>query len=197
MKSIRANNKLGEVALISAGHPIRGSLEALPLGSVRIVQMRDIDSEHTVDWSSVAQVVLPTKKEPDWLCEGDILLSTRGYNNLAALIQGVPKQAVCAPSFFLIRVQRSEIIPAFLCWQLNQRPAQTFFHRGATGSHILNLRKSVVENLPVALPPLAEQQSIVNFFTQAQQEQKLLKRLLKNREDQLEAIARDLMKTQG
>jgi hypothetical protein len=197
MKLIRAKIRLVEATSITAGHPLRGSVDNLPDGAIGFVQIRDISSALSIDWPSIARVQLPTKKEPDWLCEGDILLATRGVKNVAVLVQGNPVQTVCAPSFFLIRVQTPEILPAFLCWQLNQRPAQSFFQRGATGSHILNLRKNVVEDLPITLPPLAEQRIIVNFFTQAQQEQLLLKRLLKNREQQLEAIARNLVETQG
>lgn len=199
MKSILAHIRLEEIAEVSAGHPIRGSVDALPVGPVSVVQMRDALDSHNIDWDGAARVTLPEgRREPDWLRHGDIILATRGRNNLATLVQAAPPNAVAAPAFFLIRVKRPEtLLPEFLCWQMNQHPAQAYFQSEATGSHILNLRRSVVEVLPLAIPPLGLQRRIAEFASAAADEKHLLEQLILNRQRQFDGLARNVLQASG
>ena len=148
------SESLGDVAAISAGYPLRGSVNELTSGDVAIVQMRNVDAASGINWSDVQRIALPSKRPPAVLAVGDIVFTTRGTRNFALALDTVEGQAVCSPHFFVIRVSdANRIAPAFLAWQINQRPAQEYFQREATGSHILNIRREVIENLPLALPP--------------------------------------------
>lgn len=183
-------DSLGEVAAISAGYPFRGAVDDLPHGDVGVVQMRNVDAEAGVDWDAVQRVTLPSKRAPTFLAAGDIIFTTRGARNHALALNEVPGLAVCSPHFFVIRSRDpSRIVPAFLAWQINQRPAQEYFQREATGSHILNIRREVIENLPVAVPPVATQHIIVALAEAVHAERAALTRLIDNRNQQLEAIA--------
>ena len=61
--------------------------------------------------------------------------------------------------------------------------------RSATGTNILNIRREVVENLPVPVPSLAQQKAIVGFADLARIERETLRGLIINRDQQLEALA--------
>lgn len=198
MKSVTAKNTLAALVEISAGHPIRGSVDSLPQGEVSVVQMRDVVAPHTIDWDSAVRVELPTKREPDWLQDGDVLLSTRGSNNYAALVSLPPSNAVAAPSFFVLRVRpKAAVHSGYLCWLLNQPPAKVYFQKSATGSYILNLRRAVVEEMPVALPPLERQRLIADLYQMAAEEKEAMEKLIINRQRQLEALASDLYQSLG
>lgn len=186
---------LSKLASIAAGYPFRGKIDALPKGEVAVIQMRNADPEAGIDWASLSRVELPRPSTKSLLRPDDIILSTRGGRNFPYFIEKRTGLVVCSPHFFVIRVETSEILPQFLAWQLRQRPAQDYFTAGSTGSYILNLKRNVVEDLPITIPPMAEQQRIADLYTAAQAERKILTRLIENRNTEMNAIAQRLLST--
>lgn len=181
---------LSEVAVISAGYPFRSAVDELQHGEVAVIQMRNVDADIGVNWGDVQRITLPSKRAPSFLAPGDIIFTTRGTRNFALALNDVPGLAVCSPHFFVIRLHETDrIMPAFLAWQINRQPAQEYFQREATGSHILNIRREVVEKLPVAIPPVETQHNIIALAEAAHAERTALTRLIDNRNKQLEAIA--------
>lgn len=181
---------LRNLASIAAGYPLRGAVDDLNHGQVAIIQMRNVDAEAGVSWNQVQRVELPSRRPAALLVAGDILFTTRGTRNFAMALDVVEGEAVCSPHFFVIRVcAANQIEPQFLAWQINQRPAQEYLQREATGSHILNIRREVIESLQIAVPPLATQRTIVALANTACAERTALTRLIDNRSQQLEAIA--------
>lgn len=195
MKAVDANNwdNLGRIAAISAGYPFRGKIDELPEGEVSVIQMRNADPASGIDWQNLSRVKLPRASEKAFLAKGDIILSTRGGRNIAYCIEERQERVVCSPHFFVIRAKRRTILPEFLAWQMNQKPAQDHFVAGATGSYILNLKREVVEQLRIVVPPLAEQYHIVEFERAAKAERALLTRLIENRTIEMTAIATRLV----
>lgn len=182
--------KLNEAARVSSGYALRSSADALENGSVHFVQLRDVSLNDDVIWDDVVKVSLPSKKDPAWLSENDVIFSARGTRTLAYPLLHVPPQAVCGPQFFVLNIRTPEcLLPEFLAWQINQKSAQDYLQRSATGSHILNIRRAVLEDLPIVMPPLHEQELIVAFWRSAKQERAALMRLIENRSIQIEALA--------
>lgn len=184
---------LAGLASVSAGYPFRGKIEALPEGRVAVIQMRNANPETGIDWDRLTRVELPRASAKAFLRPGDIILSTRGGRNFPYCIDERAEQLVCSPHFFVIRTKRQAILPEFLAWQLNQKPAQDHFAAGATGSYILNLKREVVERLPIVVPPLAEQQRIVELDAAAKAERAILTRLIENRTVEMAAIAKRVL----
>jgi hypothetical protein len=84
---------------------------------------------------------------------------------------------------------RDRLDPRFLAWQLNQRPAREYFQQEATGSHILNITRAVMEAVEIATPPMERQRAILALDALARAERVALARLIDNRNQQIEAIA--------
>jgi hypothetical protein len=194
MKAIDAENivRLAEVADISAGHPLRSGVDDLAPGGVAVVQMRNVDPDRGVDWAGLAAVELPPARKTDFLKRGDVIFSTRGARNYGVVLAVVPVPAVCSPHFFVIRTRSRRVDPDFLAWQINQAPAQEYFQREATGSHILNIKREVLERLEVVVPPLAQQVAIAAFAEAARWEKQLMSALIDNRQKQMNALAAGL-----
>jgi restriction endonuclease S subunit len=89
--------------------------------------------------------------------------------------------------------EREKLLPAFLAWQVNQRPAQDYLQQAATGSHILNITRAAIESLPLAIPPVEVQRVIVELAHTARRERDLLNVLIDNRQRQLDAIASQVL----
>lgn len=184
---------LATLARVSAGFPFRGAVDALEPGEVAVIQMRNVEGE-TIAWPSLAHVILPTKRAPDFLASGDVIFTTRGRRNFALVLEEVPGPAVCSPHFFVLRsFDPARLLPAFLAWQINQKPAQEYLQQAATGSHILNITRTAIDNLPIAIPPADVQRAILELAGAARRERDLVNALIDNRQRQLAAVAAQIL----
>ena len=182
--------RLGEIAEVRSGFPFRGAIDSLPLGDVMVLQVRDVTVNGSPEWSGLPRKELPKSRPPEYLREGDVLITTRGRRNDALALPSPPGEAVAATNLFVIRIlDCARLLPGFLAWQINQKPAQDFLMAAATGSHILNLTRPALEALPIALPNLEQQQRLVDLANSIAQEQALLTRLIENRQQQMDALA--------
>ena len=187
---------LAGITRISSGYPLRSSVELLEPGDVHFLQIKNLSLETDINWEHVPQVTLPSKREPVWLTNDDVVFTSRGTRTLAYPLAATPKKAVCAPQFFVLSVEKpGRLLPEFLAWQINQKPAQDYLQRAATGDYIQNIRREVIENLPIVVPPIQQQTLIVKFWRASQRERVALNQLIENRANLLEAIAIGLIKS--
>ncbi len=180
---------------VSAGFPFRKAISKMAAGKVFVVQMQDVEAEQNLNWEKLPQVELPSKRNPSYLRDGDILFTTRGGRHSALAISNVPSKAVTATNLFVLRVSlEAEAIPEFVAWQINQRPAQRYFASASTGTHIKNITRPALEQLPFKLPPIEKQIKIVELAQLAARENEILKQIATNRHRQIEALASQILK---
>jgi len=185
---------LKNVVDIHPGYPFRGAIKDFPDGNVRVVQMRDVDKQAQVDWATTLRTELPGKRKPVWLLAGDVIFLLRGSHNIAIHLREVPAWAVISPHFFLLRIkEEGGLLPAFLAWQMNQRPAQRYFNASAEGTFQRSIRRAVLEDLRVNVPPLDVQERVLDMAETATKEIAVLKKLIANREDMMDAIASNIL----
>lgn len=186
------NIRLSHIANIHSGHPFRGAITPAPDGSTYVVQARNMTLQGETLIDNLITTHLTGKKQPDCLRQGDILFLAKGARHFAACMPQLPEQTVCSPDFFVIKL-KGATLPEFISWQLNQVPAQRYFLNSAEGTFTVSIRRKVLEDTPLTLPPLEKQQQIVNLYKTAMQEQKTLQQLISNRQQQLEAIALEIL----
>lgn len=185
--------KIKAIAEIRAGHPFRGSVPEDIFGKVSVVQIKDVDWTGRVTWEGLTKTHLEGRKEPDWVKTGDVLFVARGTKIVAAYVDDAPGFCVCSQYFYLIRITSEEILPEFVAWQINQQPAQTYLVKSAEGTAQVSIRRSMLEDLSIVIPPLEQQQTIITLARLAQQERKLLESLILNREQELRIVAKKLL----
>lgn len=188
--------KLYEIADIHPGYPFRGSIPSEKSGTVHVVQVRDTRKTGKILLDKIIKTNLSGKKAPNWLQNGDILFVAKGAKHYSALVEELPKDTVCSPHFFLIRIKkeyRHKVNPEFACWQLNQLPAQKYFIASAEGSLYLSIRKGVLENTPIKLIGIEQQQVVANMNKCAVKKQALLQQLIENIQKEQTAISLELL----
>jgi|SRR5690554_716500 len=191
---------LKHIATINAGYPFRGKIPEQPSSSVLAVQMRDISLTEGINWSECIATKLTGKRDPGYLLEGDILVAGRGNHNYAVLVDikqtnhslGSTIKAVASPHFFVVRVENKDILPEFVTWLLNQPYCQRYFEQNSEGTLTKSIRRSVLEDAPVVIPPLEKQQTIIALAKTIHKEQQLAQKLIQNGERTMNAIANDL-----
>ncbi len=184
--------RLSDIADIRLGHPFRGTVKQYDKGDVHVVQVRNTEPTGEINKTTLVQTQLSTKKQPDWLKNGDVLFVAKGAKHYSALVEQVLERTVCSPHFFVVRIKaefKDMILPDFLCWQLNQQPAQRYFRATAEGSMYLSIRRQVLENVPIKVLTYEKQKQLAAMHRCAVSEQKVLHKLIENRQQQLEAIA--------
>lgn len=184
---------LGEVTCIRQGHPFRGAIGAVPEGPVQVIQLKNLGADGLRERQHLLRTALRTRKPPDWVQDQDVLLAARGNHLLAMLLHNPPPATVCSPHVFVLRVCTAELLPAFLAWQLNQRPAQAYLRQQAAGSRQQSLRKTAIVQLPVQLPPLAQQRRMVGIASAAQAEQRCLEELIHLRQQEIAVMAEQVL----
>ena len=196
MKHVHADKAvLSDIAAVVAGHPFRGKIEPTEGAQTVVVQMRDT-SASGLDWASCLRTEVSGRREPDWLRPGDILFPARGNVSLAVLINESigSLQAVAAPHFFVLRVVRPDVLPAWLAWWLNQEPAQRHLEPNSQSSPLVrHIARPVLEATPILLPPLSRQEQIVGLASAMQREEELLQRLRQTSQQIMTGLARDLL----
>lgn len=190
--------ELGLAVDVRSGYPFRGAIEEVEGGQVLVAQMKDVDASDGVGWSGLVRTELRGRKEPDWLQRGDLLFVARGDRFFAICITLPPEPAVCGPHLLHLRVRAgSGLNPAFLAWQMNQPPIQKRLHAAAEGTSQLSIRVGEIAALRIAVPTPAQQARIVGLAEAAQRERHLLAQLIRNREQQLAALAAQLSESAG
>lgn len=188
---------LSNLAVIKPGYPFRGRIEPTQPATVAVVQMKDIRTNLSVDWTSCTASNLPGKRTPDWLAAGDILMAGRGSRSYAVLLDAsTPTNAVAAPHFFHIQPDRQQVVPAYLAWLLNQQPCQHYLDRNAEGSYTKSLRRHVLEALPLILPSLQRQRQYRQLIDNLQTQWHNLHQQLEANQALQTALAQDLFTTQ-
>jgi restriction endonuclease S subunit len=188
--------KLSDIAIINAGYPFRGKIPEVPSSSVIAVQMKDVSQTERINWSGCLATELTGKRDPGFLNIGDILVAARGSHNYAVLVgedlNSINKEAVASPHFFVVRLHKENILPDFIAWLLNQKPARRYLEQNAEGTLTKSIRRSVLEDTPIKVPTLEKQRTIVEMANTLNAEQAVMLQLISNSKRMMNAIANDL-----
>ena len=160
---------------VAAGFQTRKGVETRPDGTHLLLQIRDFDESRTaVDPSALARIS-PQGVEPDaCLSSGDVLFLAKGARNFAYAVGDLPSPVLAASYFFVLRPDPG-VSARYLAWFLNQDSARRHFVRLATtGAHMPVVRRDVLENLELPVPPVETQQKIVELAALADEQQRLL-----------------------
>jgi restriction endonuclease S subunit len=169
--------KIKDIASIRSGYHFDRKIIPDPEGSYRIIQMRDIDSRNMLDVSNLIRISTGRDVDRYLARKGDVLFVSRGSNNFAVVIDYDLKDAIPVSYFFIVRLKTDAVQPAYLAWYINQPGAQGYLGRNLKGSYIPMIGKEDFQQLPIEVPPLSLQKTIVELDFLKKREKELLCRL--------------------
>ncbi len=187
--------KLKNIATLQLGYPFRGKVQEADNSDVHVVQLKNVSRENGIDIQQCSPVILSGKKNPDYLQTDDILVVARGSHNYAVIVDDIetqPFKLVAMPHFFVIRVHDKKVLPSFLAWQINRMPIQQYLQSHAVGSVVTSVNRKTLENMPVRIPPLEQQQNIVSAAQALHKQRTILQQLIDNNETIMNGIAQKL-----
>lgn len=201
-----ANVKLRDLVEIQIGYQHRDSARpagAVTTGTHSIIQIKDLDLEgrfksEVLDRGGIVPYVWPNglfRVTPSGdarryqVDQGDLLFLSRGQRAIAVAIPGPLQETIAAYYFYILRPDKTRILPEYLAWFINQPSAQVYLESNQRGSHIKMVPKPALEELEVALPSITTQASIVQLEKLRQTEEHTMVRLAKARKKLIDGLA--------
>ena len=170
-----AKLRIRDLAQIRAGYQSRKGVKSTPTGSHALLQIRDFNEERTrIDLGGITRISPGPINDEQILRDGDVLFLAKGAKNFSFVPKDLPKPALAASYFFILRPGRA-IDPAYLAWFLNlDSTRQTLSRYVGHGTHMPVVRREVLENLQVSLPDIDTQRMIVDVTALADKQLRLL-----------------------
>lgn len=162
-----------------------------PEGEVACLQTKDCADAVVVKLAS--RVRLTTRVQKNLLRPGDVLFAAKGVNYLSVVFRE-PDLAVASTSFFVIRPKSPAVTPEFLCWFLRHPSVMAYFKAHQAGSATPLIHKPAVENLVVPVPPLEQQQRIVELARLSRRARELQLQLIEKRETLMQQLLMNKIK---
>ena len=175
--------QLRKIANIQSGYISRGKIEPRKDGTHFLLQARDVDAERLTYKADNLVRFGPDLSRKDWVLKtDDVLFMTRGVHNYSILIKEIPDRVLAAACFFIVRVSSDLLLPYYLCWYLNQEQVKHYLSRhSGRGVHMPVVRRSVLENLNIPIPPIEIQVKIAELDVILRNEMELLDKLAEKR----------------
>ena len=174
--------RLSEIVEIKSGYLFKSRIVNDSYGQVRVIQLKDIDDNGAIYMNKLLTVSDKEVKGADFLRKGDIIFKSKSARHTAAVFNDDSNNAIITVHFFLLRLKTDQILPAYLAWYINQKPAQRYFKTKAGGTRIPIVTKKILEELEVSIPSLPTQEKIVAVNNLFIKEKKLLTELKEKRE---------------
>lgn len=172
----------------ASGYSFRGKVEQVNNGGLRVIQMKDVDYHSGVIMNDLLEIDYHTINDKYHLQEGDVLLLAKGANNYAFLVANIEYPAIASSAFFVLRVDRAKVDPAFLVWQINNGGPQQYLKDRRAGTYIPNVNKAELLNMPIELPKLEQQKKIAKIAGLSLQEQILQQQIITKRNQMIHTL---------
>jgi hypothetical protein len=181
---------LKKIAKIQSGYINRGKIESRDDGTCLLMQAKDVDAIQLSYRTDALVRFIPKLSDKDRFLEpGDILFMARGSRNFSVLMGKLPESVLAAACFFVVRTSNSGILPNYLNWYLNQSPVEEYIKRfSGRGVHMPVVRRSILENIDIPLPPIKTQKQISKMNDFLKREQDLYKKLAETRKSLITKI---------
>ena len=185
----KVKKRLKDIAEIRVGYQFRGKVEPDPAGTVRVIQIRDIDSNCRIRGEDLVTVKLD-RQEAGFSQQGDVLFLARGNRQFATLVAEGLENTIASGYFFIVRPKSGKVHPGYIAWWINQPEFQESLRPYVRGSNMRIVSKSDFRDMPILLPPLAVQEKIVTLNDLLSRESHLLMNLNAKRTALVHAVSR-------
>ena len=151
---------LSDISEIQVGYQSREGIRAHPDGSHFLLQARDFNNLHQVDWSNLTRFTPTGSTTKSEIQQGDVLFLAKGQENFPCPVTRSVNHVLAANSFYILRPNKATILPDYLAWWINQKPAQEYIQLNRSGSSLPFLSVSALSNLEVPIPNIGIQRKI-------------------------------------
>ena len=172
--------KLQDIATIQTGVFAKNT----PNPNALYLQQSDFDNTGVL---YIPQPMIAIDNPKHLLNTGDLLLASKGNNNICVIIPEIEQKCVASPSFLVIRLHdKSAILPEFVAWYLNLPTIQNTLAVQARGTSIMSISKATLGDLQIPVPSVERQRRYIELSKLQKREQQLYAAIAERRKQILE-----------
>ena len=129
-----------------------------------------INPMHILDGKIEANFSYSIKEEkrnslPNYILEeGDVIMGRRGEMGRCGFVTNKEKGWFCGTGSLYFRPLKEKLNSRFLFYYLTSQPIKKYLNDNAGGTTMANLNLKIVNEIPISLPSLKEQQQIVEIL---------------------------------
>lgn len=127
------------------------------------------------------------------LKEGDIVMARRGEMGRCALVKKENTGWLCGTGSVVIRINKMKADQLFLNTYLSSSWVKAQLEKASTGATMSNLNQSILSEIRVNLPPLKEQQFIVQKLDALSAQTKKLEAIYQQKINDLEELKKSIL----
>lgn len=187
--------RLKDIADFRIGYQFRGRVKPDPAGTVRVIQIKDIDPDLRIRVNELVPVAIE-RQEPYLAERGDVLFLSRGHRLYAVVVPEIEANTIATGYFFILRPNIRIVLPEFLAWSMNQPDFQESLRPFHRGTHMPMVSKTDAEDLRVRVPPLDVQWRILKLNELLDEERRLSAAIQERRGRLVQAVSHKLMNEQ-
>ncbi len=176
---------LKDIVRIRSGYLFRGRIEPHPNGRYQVIQIGDIGADAKLSYHTLTRTNLPDVKNSHLIEKGDVLFISRGSRKQAVAVAEALDNAIATSQIFVIRPDE-RLLPEYLAWYINQRPAQRYIEEHSTGTNVSLVNMDALSKMPVQTPPLETQRRIVQIYQLSLREKELMESIQDRRDTLIE-----------
>lgn len=189
--------KLGEICEINTGLVLsrkRADIDFEIIEKYKVLSLNNIDEYGEFIGEEFEVFESNDKLDQRYFTEeGDILL--RLNSPYTALYIDKSKEGYLIPSYFVsINVNNKEYLPEYIAWYLNTEKIKKDFFRSQSGTLIPSINQKIIRELIIPKVSLDKQKTIANLNRLYLKERKLLKQLIKEKDNYFKGVTQELLK---
>jgi restriction endonuclease S subunit len=184
--------RLKDIAEFRVGYLFRGRVNSEPTGAVRVVQIKDVDAERSINVEGLDRVTID-KPDPYLIQQNDVLFLSRGHRLYPVVVPEVKPNTIATGYFLILRPKSRVVLAEYLAWSLMQADFQESLRPFHRGSHMPMVSRTDVENLRIPVPPLELQRRILTLNKLLDEERRLFAAVQDKRRLLVQAVSRKLM----
>ena len=141
------------------------SEEFLTEGYAYLVTGQDFSGKD-IQWDKCYQIEKSRYDEDPFiqLKNGDLLITKDGTIGKIATVNNLDKPACLNSGIFVMKQTKDIFEQGYLFWMLSSDLLKEFNNYTSSGTTILHLYQNVFENMPILIPPKAEQKAISDYL---------------------------------
>lgn len=182
---------------IQVGYQARGRVQEVPGGRFAMLGPADF-ADGVILPRGMKRFEPEINPERYLVRQGDVLVQARGQGHAAVLVNEPLDSTVASNAFYRLRVKDpGALLPAYLCWWINQPRVQAAFRRDQGLSTVSFLSKSTLAQAPLLVPPVEVQERIAAVLELQARERALQATLNSKKKKLINAVLRRAVNEHG
>ncbi len=153
-------SKLNTIANIISGVNYNHHGKKVFGDTIAYLQAKDFN-EQVLIRTNIIQISKNSVNNKLLISKNDVLFVAKGTRNYSVIYKGEAGSALAASTFFVIKLKNENVLPEYLSWYLNQKPAQEYIKQQSVGALTPSINKKQFGEMEIPVPALELQKKIV------------------------------------